>query len=216
MTTTDVITAADPGRLRDADLSMALFLRDSAIPAYFHDIGYPFFTRQQLVTQVTAGTEYVDLNVTNVRSIKHVSLQVGSEWPSLENIGEDSAKKLTALRDIAASNPAKPTGWWLGSSGAAWNRINLNTKPDQAYWIGIEWYKSIPWDGTGDLQLDLHIPPDLQYPLVLLCRAEIERDRVGQGENRYAMTMQEYAQWLERVMWNTQKSAGNKPRYMKR
>ena len=54
------------------------------------------------------------------------------------------------------------------------------------------------------------------YPLVLLCRAEIERDRVGQGENRYAMTMQEYAQWLERVMWNTQKSAGNKPRYMKR
>lgn len=215
MTTTQVISAADPGNLRDADLSVATFLRDSAIPAYFHDLGYPFFTRDQKTVQLTPGTEYVDLTVTNVRSIKHVGIQDGAKWPALENIGEDSEAKLTALREIATGTRAKPKKWWFGSSGSAWNRINLGCKPDDSYWLGVEWYKSIPWNGIDEMQLDLHIPPDLQYPLVLLCRAEIERDRVGQGENRYAMTMQEYAQWLERIIPNLQKSSGNKPRYMR-
>lgn len=216
MTTTEVIVAADPGNQRDSDLTMATFLRDSAIPAYFHDLGYPFFTRDQLTVETTAGTAYVDLNVTNVRSIKHVGIQNGPTWPELKNIGEDSEAKLTALREIATGERAKPTGWWFSSSGSAWNRINLSCKPDQAYWLGVEWYRSIPWDGNSSLQLDQHIPPDMQYPLVLLCRAEIERARLGQGESRYPLTMQEYQMWIERIIWNLQKSAGNKARYVKR
>lgn len=215
MTTNEVVAAADPEGVASADVNLAQFLHISAIPAYFHDLGYPFFTRDQHLVQTTVGTEYVDLSVTNVRSIKHVGIQEGVRWPALDNIGEDSERKLTAKRDISIGTPAKPTAWWFGSSGSAWNRINLNCKPDQQYWLGVEWYKEIPWTGSGDIELDTFIPHDMQFPLVLLCRAEKERNRIGQGENRYPLTMQEYQMWLERVTTNLQKSAKNKPRYAK-
>lgn len=215
MTTSEVVAAADPEGIASQDLDLTQFLHISAIPAYFHDLGYPFFTRDQYTVQIAAGVSYVDLNVTNVRSIKHVSIQIGSQWPKLDNIGEDSDRKLTALREVASDTRARPAAWWLGTSGTAWNRLNFNCVTDQSYWFGVEWYKSIPWNGVTNLQLDNYIPPDMQFPLVLLCRAEKERNRIGQGENRYPLTMQEYQMWLERVTTNLQKTANNKARYAK-
>jgi len=216
VTTDEVVAAADPENIASRDINLRLFLKNNALPAYLHDLGYPFFSRDQQTAQVAADATFVDLNgVTNIRSIKHVSIQVGSEWPALDNIGEDSARKLTALRDIASGTSAKPTGWWLSWSGTGWNRINFDKKTDSSYWVGIEWYRSIPYDGVSNLQLDPFIPPDMQFPLVLLCRAEKERNRIGQGENRYPITMQEYQMWLERVITNLQKTANNKRRHIR-
>lgn len=112
----------------------------------------------------------------------------------LEFIGEDADFILDAE---ANTTPAAPSGFWFVKGTGSPYAIRLNTIPAAAATLRGIYLKTIVFANDEDaVEMDTHIPHQMQWGLVELLRAELMGDRYGLGDSRYSVQMQRYADWM--------------------
>lgn len=214
MTTLQIETQADASGVAQADLDIKLALRQKVIYEFLHDVGYPSWARYHETKTLSASARYVDMTSTRFRQMRSVFIAPNYEEDyALQYIGDDDAKVLAAM---ATTTTEKPTAYYLGFTGSQFERVYFNTIADQAYTVGLVYYKRIPFpDNSTSFDLDPYIPPDMQWALVEGLRRFILRERFGIEDRRYMDAEQEYGRWIARINENPEKSAGAKRRYVR-
>jgi hypothetical protein len=206
MTTTQVIARANAGGLSTTEIDLEVELRRNVIPQFFADVdegaGRPWWRRQVYSLSVVANTRSYTLPedfgfMEELRTAGGGKIAyVGESDDSIlaAELGENSSEDVPAgyyvLPKMSGSTPLTLAG----------PQLSLTTTPTSSFTAKGIYQRTIDWaDDTTEVNLDLYVPLNLQYALVELLRAQICKDRYGQGDKRTAQYLDAYSVWIRRA-----------------
>jgi hypothetical protein len=215
MTTAEIENFADLDGISTAELSGAnlkFVLRHKVVYEFFHDAGYPAWTRRHVARPLAAAAQFVDIDNDDFRHMKKVALAPDYDT-GLPYFGDDESWIMAAKANTTAG---KPTGYMLEFDGSLFRRVFFNCPADTAYTVALVYDRMIPFpDDTSSVQLNPYIPADFQWGLVLGLRKQIYMTRFGIQDDRYMSAAQEYGEYIARIAESPNKSTGGRRSYVR-
>lgn len=212
MTTAEIESMADPSGAATADLNLKLELRHRVIPEFFEDVGYVAWRRRHITKTLLANGTYVDVT-DSTYTFSHIKeLYLSPYWTEpLEYIGEDPVEVLKAKANTIA---ARPTKFFLESSGTRFERVSFDCPSDQTYTVAMTVDIHILWpDNSSSVDLSPYIPPQFQAGLVDGLRKFVYRERFGIGDQRYQEAAESFERWKMRANKSKELARSDKPKF---
>jgi hypothetical protein len=203
MTTAQIESLANSSGTATPDFPLQAMFRNVVIPKFLLDldgvIGRVSWRRVRWSQAVTAALREYELpdDFSHFEEIGYVSTDDPNVVAPLTYIGEDAAAVAAAE---AATDQDEPSGYYLTREETDITHLGvmslvLNVPPESAFTLRGTYIRLIPFvDDTTEVDLDLYIPKQSQFPLVHLLKAEILNDRYSKGDQRFSTEMQKYEQ----------------------
>lgn len=184
MTTSEIATLADPSNVALPGYPVQSVLRRKVIPEFFDRVGLVGWRRMTEVVTIAQDSRYVDISA-SFRELRAVYYGTNK----LTFIGDSDYKMAQALQVTTA---APPGSYWLefNNPGVYNNnqvagplgprKLVLGAPADAAYDLAvIGWRAPYFEDDTTDVNMNLYIPEQYLWGIVMGLRAEIYSDRNG-------------------------------------
>jgi hypothetical protein len=227
MDTETIASLANTDRVGDG-LDLQSILRNRVCPQVFKDVGDVRWLQKTTTLTIAADIRQKDLPDDFFRMIKIVIPTAGTspnnldaEIDGLTYIGEDDNAMMRAEYSLT---PGKPTKYWIAPREGdaeqpgvgSYRAIRFNCLTDRDY-TAIYTYKRGPVfaDLESNVDMDTWMPGIHQDGLVRLLRAFILEDRIGNGDNRYALAMDRYNQWLTDIIGNPEQAKRNFAKFVR-
>lgn len=231
MTTTTIADLANKGSLATSEFQIQVELRRNVVPRYLQDLDAKFgklwWRRGVWSFATVAGTRYdsVPLDFGWMRKLVRKGVTGGTAPGEIMYIGEREDDVIAAeLNDGVATGA--PTGYYIHfgvpqidavvATAVPRPRLWFDVTPDAVYNLAAVYQRGAYFaDDSTEVDLDLYIPPEKQYPLVLLLRAAVYEDRYGSGDERFVDAMTDYAARLSTLGESEPASDGMRSVYMR-
>lgn len=231
MTTSDIANLANKGSLATAEFQIQTELRRNVVPRFLADVdaqhGKVQWRRNIWSFSTVANTRQYAAPLDFGWSKRLVRGGTSQDHPpgDLTYIGEREDDVLAAELNHGVAI-GTPSGYYFKFGVPQVDAVVATAVPRYQLFFDktpnavspmVCLYQRLAYfaDDAASVDLDLYIPPDKQYPLVLLLRAAIYEDRFGSGDERFVDAMADYTSRLATLGDREPAAAGQRTVYVR-